>query len=223
VDDDRCTKCGACVDHCKFGAITPDIRIRDGACEGCGVCEYICPAQAISMQDHVIGQIFQRRTDHGPLIDARLDPGEESSGKLVTAVRERSKQVTRDIDAKTILIDGAPGIACNVISTLTGVPRSILVTEPSQSGLHDLARVVSLARIFHTHLEVVINKHDLNPEMSERIATFCQDEGIDVVLRIPFLPELLDAINDLTIPSEASIPFFQSDDWLTFVQHIQKG
>lgn len=223
VDATRCIACGKCVHHCKFGAITTDITIRDGLCEGCGVCEYVCPTQAITLHDHVIGHVFERLTPYGPMIDARLHPGEESSGKLVTAVRERSKALAHAVGATTILIDGAPGIACNVISTLTGVPHTIVVTEPSQSGLHDLKRVVSLARIFHTRLDVVINKADLNPTMTDAIIAFCETEGLDVVLTIPFMPELLDAINDLTIPSLAPIPFFETREWLDFVDVIQKG
>lgn len=48
---DACAGCGACVDYCRFGAITiRDGRaVHSGLCRGCGRCERYCPNGAISM------------------------------------------------------------------------------------------------------------------------------------------------------------------------------
>lgn len=45
VDEERCTRCGACVRHCKM-----DVRsVGDHECIHCGSCRSVCPAQAIAM------------------------------------------------------------------------------------------------------------------------------------------------------------------------------
>jgi MinD superfamily P-loop ATPase len=222
IDYSKCSNCGLCYQSCKFNAITPEIEIKSSMCEGCGVCEYVCPEDAITMNDYVVGKIFHRKTAYGPLIDARLTPGEESSGKLVTEVRNRSKQIADEINAETILIDGSPGVACNVISTITGVHKAVIVTEPTQSGLHDLKRVIKLSRIFHSTVFVVINKYDINTDMSNKIEEYCKEEDLPLVLKIPFEPKMVQAISNKLLPSKADIPFFQSEDWKNFID-IMKG
>lgn len=45
IDPERCIACGACLAHCRFGAIRkePDrYRVLEHACEGCGVCALVC-------------------------------------------------------------------------------------------------------------------------------------------------------------------------------------
>ncbi len=86
VDLSACTLCMSCVNSCKFDAIDDSIKINGLKCEGCGVCEFVCPAGAIVMQDTVVGTIFYADTSYGPMVHARLIPGEETSGKLVSLV-----------------------------------------------------------------------------------------------------------------------------------------
>lgn len=45
----------------------------------------------------------------------------------------------------------------------TGVDLAIMVTEPTVSGIHDLERVLDVARHLSVPPVVVINKYDLNP------------------------------------------------------------
>ena len=222
IDYSICDGCGLCYQTCRFDAITENIRIKDGLCEGCGACEYVCPTNAISMTDHVIGKTYNRDTPFGTLVDARLNPGEESSGKLVSEVRKQSKDVAVNENAKTILIDGSPGVACNVISTITGVTKALIVTEPTQSGLHDLKRVLRLSEMFRVKVDVVINKYDLNETITKDIEDYLSLINIDVILKIPFEKKIINAISDLDIPSTTDIPFFKSDNWLTFIEYIKQ-
>lgn len=220
IDYDKCISCGLCYEKCNFDSITEDIVIKDGLCEGCGVCDYVCPVNAIQMEDYVIGKIYQRNTDFGVLIDARLKPGEESSGKLVSEVRKRSKAIALQTNAKTILIDGSPGIACNVISTISGVTSALIVTEPTQSGIHDLKRVLDLSSMFSVISKVVINKFDLNLELVQEIETYCELREIEVVLKIPFDKRIVKSISNLIIPSTTDISFFSSIEWLGFIENM---
>jgi MinD superfamily P-loop ATPase len=222
IDYQKCIHCGKCYQYCKFHAITSDIQIKNGSCEGCNVCAYVCPTDAITMEDHIIGQTFVRETPYGIMVDARLHPGEESSGKLVSEVREQASKIAQDQDYHTILIDGSPGIACNVISTITGVDLALIVTEPTQSGLHDLKRVLQLTEMFSVKRKVIINKFDLNHDMTNMIQDYCDQLNTEIILKIPFDKAVVCAISNKIIPSKASIPFFKSDHWFQFINTIKK-
>ncbi|UCC69112.1 MAG: ATP-binding protein [Armatimonadota bacterium] len=184
-DDERCTECGVCEQHCRFGAIT-DLRVDPTRCEGCGVCALVCPAEAITMRDEVTGKIYLSETRHGPLVHARLLAGAEASGKLVTQVRERAKEAAARLGSGLILIDGSPGIGCPVIASLAGVDAALAVTEPTPSGLHDLKRVLQMAAHFGVPAAVCVNKWDINPELTEEIEQAAQGMAAPPLGRIPF-------------------------------------
>lgn len=81
-----------------------------------------------------------------------------------------------------------------VISTITGCQQVIVVTEPSQSGKHDLERVLKLTRHFSIPTQVIINKWDINIEVSQEIEDACTQFGVLVVGKIPFDPMVPKAI-----------------------------
>lgn len=220
IDYDKCNHCGVCYKSCNFNAITEDIVIKKSSCEGCKVCEYVCPTNAITMHDYAIGNIFTRDTYYGPMVDARLIPGEESSGKLVAEVRKLAREEARKQEKNTILIDGSPGIACNVISAITGVSKAIIVTEPSVSGLHDLKRVVKLVKTFSVDAKVVINKYDLEPNYVKEIKDFCDSQDLEVILEVPFDRNMVLSISDLKIPSLNNIAFFETQKWHDFIAYL---
>lgn len=222
IDYSKCTHCGLCHHTCKFDAISPRIIIDPTKCEGCTACEYVCPNNAITMKDYIVGDYYIRDTKFGTMVDARLIPGEEASGKLVAEVRKRSKEIATLEGKDTILIDGSPGIACNVISTISGVDEAIIVTEPTQSGLHDLERVLKLSSMFSVEAKVIINKFDINKRMTDKIICYCEMNNIEVLLKIPFDKRIVDSITDLIIPSLSGNPYFESSEWLGFIEYLKK-
>jgi MinD superfamily P-loop ATPase len=195
IDGDKCVQCGACLDNCRFDAV----EFKDGLysikallCEGCGVCEYVCPSCAITMEKRLSGEIFCSATEIGPLAHARLNPGSGNSGLLVNEVKKRAARWT-DI-SELLLIDGPPGIGCPLISTVSGVDAVLAVTEPSVSGLSDLSRTVEVCKGFRLRIFVAINRYDLEESVSQKIEEFCRSEGLTVVGKIPFDPSVVDAI-----------------------------
>ncbi len=221
IDKDKCIHCNLCYNHCNFNAITPDITLKSNACEGCSVCELVCPVDAITMEDYVIGKIYNRNTPFGKMIDARLIPGEESSGKLVSEVRKLAKSNALELSKDLIVIDGSPGIACNVIATITGTTKAIIVTEPTISGLHDLRKVLALTKSLSVPCEVVINKYDLSMEKTKEIESFCYSEGVQITLKIPFDKRIVESTSQLKIASIDDIPFFKSDEWGCFIDRFK--
>ena len=205
IDPETCTGCALCEEKCRFDAAHPP-EIDPFACEGCAVCEFVCPVKAIRMVDRVSGQIYTSDTRYGPMVHARLNAGEGNSGKLVTEVRKRASQIAKTQDIPIVLIDGSPGVGCPVIATVTGVSLGIVVTEPTESGVHDMRRVVALLDQFRVKPAVIINKYDLNPENSQEIEKFCNREDIPVLGRIPFDPVMTQSmVAARTLPEYAEL------------------
>ena len=50
IDPDKCTKCGLCIEACRYNAITEDYNVIDMACKGCGKCVSVCPEDAIEIR-----------------------------------------------------------------------------------------------------------------------------------------------------------------------------
>lgn len=192
----ECVSCGKCQELCRFAAIkasegnegVPLFEVDPLLCEGCGVCVHFCPHGAIAFPSRRCGEWHLSRTEFGPLVHASLDVGAENSGKLVSLVRERARDLAGRLGHELILVDGPPGIGCPVTAALTGADLALLVTEPSVSGLHDLGRIEELAHHFEIPTLVCINKCDLSLRLTERIEKFCSSRGIPVIGKIPFEP-----------------------------------
>jgi MinD superfamily P-loop ATPase len=187
---EKCTLCGDCIDTCRFSAISEkeggEIIIDRISCEGCGVCSHICPVEAIEMENSISGEWFVSRTKYGPFVHARLGIGEENSGKLVTEVRKKAKEIAEKNKMDFVFIDGPPGIGCPVIASLSGTDLALVVTDPTLSGIHDMERVVQMALHFKTQTACCINKYDINLKNSAQIKTWCKKNRVPLLGKIPF-------------------------------------
>jgi len=182
-----CHACGACLAVCRFEAVRKEdgaFRVDPAACEGCGVCVRFCPAGAIDFPERLCGEWMLSETRLGPLVHARLGVAAENSGKLVSTVRREAARVAAARCLPLVVVDGPPGIGCPVIASLTGAALVLVVTEPTVSGEHDLARVLALAKHFQLTAAVCVNKWDINPEMAARIEAMARLAGARVVDRI---------------------------------------
>ncbi len=186
IDQNLCRQCGKCISVCRFGAITDDFTIDPIACEGCGFCSFVCPQKAIVMEENISGDWFISDTRFGPMVHAKLGIAEENSGKLVALVRKQAKELAKRNGCDWVIVDGAPGIGCPVIASLSGIDCALVVTEPTLSGLHDAARVIKVARHFGAPVKLIINKYDLNPSMTEKIEKYCAENNIDLAGKIRF-------------------------------------
>jgi MinD superfamily P-loop ATPase len=156
------------------------------ACEGCGVCVQHCPAGAIDFPERWCGEWFISDTRCGPLVHARLGAAAENSGKLVSLVRGQAREVAKDAGRELIIIDGAPGIGCPVIASLTGATATLIVTEPTVSGRHDLERIAEVTRHFGVPTWICVNKWDLNPDATQQIEAAAGQAGLPVAGRVRY-------------------------------------
>lgn len=193
IDQEKCTKCGRCLEICRFEAVE-DIEVEGIksfvidplSCEGCGACVYGCPVEAIGLQEQQNGEWFISDTSYGSFVFAKLGIAAENSGKLVFKVKEEADKIANKEESDYIILDGPPGIGCPVISALSGVDIAVVVTEPTLSGMSDVERVIKVAEHFGVESKVVINKYDINIENSKKIEEICQEKGIEIVGHIPF-------------------------------------
>jgi MinD superfamily P-loop ATPase len=51
INTEACTRCGQCLELCRYEAITSDFAVDRISCEGCGVCAAFCPAGCIEMRE----------------------------------------------------------------------------------------------------------------------------------------------------------------------------
>ena len=190
IDQDLCSGCGACADVCRFDAI-PIVDgkyvVQDLDCEGCGYCARICPTDAITNVQQNVGKWYRSKVKTGTtMVHARLAIGADNSGKLVAKVKSEAKQVAEERGLPWVLVDGAPGIGCPVVSSLSGAAFAVLVTESTVSGMHDLRRVYQLVKKFGIPAGCIINKADLNPVVLAELRRLLTDEGIIELAEIPY-------------------------------------
>ncbi len=196
INPKKCNSCGHCLEVCRFNAVKkkedkaatllPVYSIDSIACEGCGICAWFCPQEAIEFKEAVSGKWFISDTRYGPMVHARLGIAEGNSGKLVTIVRRKAQEIAKEKGCKYILIDGSPGIGCPVIASITGADLVLIVTEPSLSGEHDLERVAELIKHFNVPAMLCISKYNINPEISLQIEKKASLYGISTAGNIRY-------------------------------------
>jgi len=198
VDLKKCSRCRRCVDACRFDAFVTEAEgfphVREEYCEGCAACVQVCRPLAITMVPHKSGEFYISETAAGPMVHARLGIAEDNSGRLVSEVRKAAAKIAQERGLSTVLIDGPPGIGCPVIASVTGTSLAVAVTEPTVSGAHDLMRILSLTAHFEVPTLVVINKFDINTDMSEKIEREAESAGAPVVGKIPYHEGVIDTV-----------------------------
>ena len=193
IDPDKCNQCGMCESLCRFDAIE-NFTVDQMKCEGCGFCFRACPENAIGFVPNKSGSFFESDlTDQSKFIYARLNPGEGNSGKLVSEIKKRALKDLPDT-IKWVLVDGPPGIGCPVNASIADADYVVIVTEPTLSGFHDLRRLVELLKTFKLRCGIIINKYDLNMDITCKIFDYANDENIAVVGSVPFEPEFVNAL-----------------------------
>ncbi|MCK4851569.1 MAG: P-loop NTPase [Candidatus Omnitrophica bacterium] len=200
IDQDKCTGCGKCEKACQFSAIgketvdgKPRFYVDPVACEGCGVCYLVCGDKAIKTEDAVNGEWFISETRFGPMSHAKLGVAEENSGRLVTLVRDKGALLAHESGRNKELIDGSPGTGCPVIASLTGADYALIVTEPTVSGLHDMGRILQVTEHFRVPAGVVVNKYDLNTDMTDKVKQLSAEHNVEFLGVVPYDKKVTEA------------------------------
>ena len=195
IDSEKCVSCGECLRVCTFNAVNQNSNSYSisSECEGCGTCMLVCPTDAISTEPSDDGNWYLSSTRAGTLSHATLTPGRENSGKLVTIVRTNLQSVPQTENQSPTILDGSPGTGCPVIASIGGVNYAVFVAEPTVSGLSDLKRIVDLAKHFGIKSGVIINKYDLNENMTAEISSYAKSKNVDILGLLPYSNDFVSA------------------------------
>ncbi len=187
-DESKCTLCGECTKNCRFHAILQMgsfIAVFKELCHCCYACSELCPAGALPMQPHKMGETAEYTFSKLKFIESRLMIGEEQA---VPLIHKTHKLVDENYtDSLFQLFDCPPGTSCPVIAATENVDFVILVTEPTPFGLHDLRLAVETMRKLQKPFGVVINRSGIG---NNEVEDYCIAEGIDILTKIPFDKEI---------------------------------
>jgi MinD superfamily P-loop ATPase len=205
IDYEKCDGCGLCAKKCRFSAlkmVKGKPKLNPFLCEGCGVCDIVCPQGAVKLKPVQNGEIRIKKTKYGfPLVSGSLFPGETGSGKIITELKKEASAVASALPGKDdlkgkimMILDSSPGTGCPVIASLQDSDFAILVTEPTPSAFSDLKRVLTLIKYFKLPYQVIINKWDINPEMTNKIEKWAAGKLLG---KISYDKEIFKAISNL--------------------------
>lgn len=198
VNKELCSGCRKCVDFCKFNALAfikkAPIVFGD-ICHSCGGCSLLCPENAITEKDKVIGKIEKGKSQGIDVYTGILNTGEVSGVPIIEKLLEENRksssngEVSNNIEGneKLSIIDCPPGSACIVMESIKDADFCVLVAEPTAFGAHNLEMVYELVSLFGKPFGVVLNKCLDGENPSEE---FCKEKGIKILGRVPFEKEL---------------------------------
>lgn len=198
VNKELCSGCRKCVDFCKFNALAfikkAPIVFGD-ICHSCGGCSLLCPENAITEKDKVIGKIEKGKSQGIDVYTGILNTGEVSGVPIIEKLLEENRksssngEVSNNIEEneKLSIIDCPPGSACIVMESIKDADFCVLVAEPTAFGAHNLEMVYELVSLFGKPFGVVLNKCLDGENPSEE---FCKEKGIKILGRVPFEKEL---------------------------------
>ena len=180
VDQVVCTHCGKCAEICEFNAIAclpRQTMVFEDLCHSCAGCWLVCPEQAITQRERILGEIATGRAGRIHFTRGLLRIGETVVPPLIQAVKSAAQ------GSAWVIFDSPPGTTCPVVETMRDVDFVLLVTEPTPFGEHDLALAVELTRALARPCGVVINRALPGRDQIDR---YCAREGVEILARIPF-------------------------------------
>jgi len=184
IDKQKCDFCGKCSKFCQYHAlavIKNDVLFFPDLCHGCGGCTLICPKDAITEEKRVIGVIEGGNNGNLEFYHGILNIGEAMATPIIGVLKTKIKK------EKTVILDSPPGTACPVIESVNEADFTILITEPTPFGLHDLKLAVEMLRVLNIPFGVVINRDGIGDDRVER---YCKNEKIKMLMKIPHDEEI---------------------------------
>ncbi|MBP2171758.1 P-loop NTPase [Methanococcus voltae] len=194
VDENLCTKCGDCAKYCNFNALAVTknkVMVFEKLCHDCRLCYEVCPVNAISEVSRPIGEI---KMGYSKKANLKSTSGflniQEPTGVPIIKRMKKIMDLNSNSNSNSNVInilDAPPGSSCNVLNTVKDSDFSLLITEPTKFGLHDLDIAVSVLDYLKIPYGVIINKSN---EYDTIIEDYCKTKDIEIIGKIPFSKEI---------------------------------
>ncbi len=182
IDREKCELCGACAKVCQFHALAKagkEIVAFEKLCHDCGACKLVCKTGAIAYTKRSIGKLESGSVKDVNCYRGILNVGEPMAVPVI-------RRLLGNLPEEDHFIDCPPGTSCNVESALKYATAAILVTEPSEFGLHDLKMAVELVKLFKIPYGIIINKDD---EKENIVKSYCRENKILLYGTVPYSME----------------------------------
>ncbi|RDU21804.1 P-loop NTPase [Anaerosacchariphilus polymeriproducens] len=182
INSETCVLCGACSKVCQFNALAKagkEIVVFEKLCHDCGACELVCKTGALTYEKRSIGKIENGKQKKVDCYRGILNVGEPMAVPVI-------RKLLGSLPQENFLIDCPPGTSCNVVNALKCADAAILVTEPSEFGLHDLKMAVKLVELYKIPFGIVINKDDGKENI---VKGFCKESKIPLLGTVPYRME----------------------------------
>lgn len=183
IDEDKCMSCGDCVNICQFNALAKvkdNIILFEKLCHSCGACKIACDYEALNYKKREIGAIEKGQSKEINCMRGLLNVGEPTAIPII-------KTLLNNLPKGLNIVDCPPGTSCNVVNSLRYADSAILVTEPTEFGLHDLKMAIGVVRMFNIPFGIVINKDN---NRDNRIRKYCKEENIKIIGAIPYSKDI---------------------------------
>lgn len=211
ADTTSCTGCRKCVEFCKYNAlalIKDQLMIFYEVCHSCGGCILFCPEKALKEKQREIGAIEEGLSGGVISLTGCLNTGEVSGVPII-------KRLMEDLpNNEVVVIDCPPGSACIVMESIREADFCVLVAEPTLFGVHNLAMVYELVKLFHKPFGVVLNKCLPEENPAEQ---FCAENRINVLAKISY-DENLGMLN-----AQGRVAVRESEEYLELFHNLLAG
>jgi MinD superfamily P-loop ATPase len=203
INESKCIHCQKCAKVCKPKALisrkenTP--IFLPNLCNGCSACKLICPNNAITWDNKIIGKINTAQKDNLTLISGELKSGEAVSEFIVDKLNEWVGRMKTEFDY--IIIDTAAGTHCPVISAIKQADDVFVVTEPTPLGIHDLEIILEVLSKIKKQNKIILNRSDLGKDNSNKlkIKKIASKFNSELVFEIPFSKMIMDSYSNSKI------------------------
>lgn len=213
IDLAKCNFCGLCAQACQFNAIavTKDqVLFFPEICHHCGACSLACPLGAIEEVGRTIGVIEANEDE--TFLQGKLNVGEPITIPILVELKKRIKK------KGPVILDSPPGASCSVVETIADSDYCLLVTEPTPFGLHDIKIAVKLAEKMGIPFGIILNK--ATPDNTS-IHDFCREEGIGLMMEIPYSREIAEDYSKGILPIESGN--IDKEEFLQLYEKIKGG
>lgn len=183
IDKDLCTLCGKCVEVCQFHALVKvgkTIMVFPQLCHGCGSCTWNCPEHAITEIPNPIGLLESGIAMQGVHFSRGLLTISEP---MATPIIRQLKRIEKPPRTEVSILDAPPGASCSVVETLRRSDFTLLVTEPTPFGLHDLGQMQGIVEEMGIPAGVIINREE---DEYLPLMDYCREHNLPVLMRVPF-------------------------------------